>query len=110
MGDSRFKVAIWYVILYRGMLLALTNRSGGGIGGLTTALAITHFSKGRNDIKVDIYEAAARFTEIGAGFVLSLRPWRVMRTLGLDKDLEALLDFPVQNFPPSKLGDLSLNH
>lgn len=37
--------------------------SGGGIGGLICALALSV----NPDISVDVYEAAAQFTEVGAG-------------------------------------------
>lgn len=40
--------------------------SGGGIGGLTCALALSQYG----DIDVDIYEGASRFAEVGAGFGL----------------------------------------
>jgi NAD(P)-binding Rossmann-like domain len=43
--------------------------SGGGIGGLTLAVALSHYP----DIDVDIYESAHKFTEIGAGIGLWAR-------------------------------------
>ena len=57
---------------------------------MTAAVALARSS----DIKVDIYEAAQAFNEIGAGVVLWPRPWRVMAALGLDKDLRGLGDIP----------------
>ncbi|KAH8111745.1 FAD/NAD-binding domain-containing protein [Phellopilus nigrolimitatus] len=66
---------------------------GGGIAGLTTAIAIAHFSK-LKDVHIDIYEAAQAFTEIGAGVGMMRRPWRVMKTLGLDGKLRKLVNVP----------------
>lgn len=73
--------------------------SGGGIGGVAMALALSHFAKDK-DFKVDIYEAKQNFSEIGAGLTFSLRPWRILRSLGLDKELETLLDYTRLDFPP----------
>lgn len=69
-----------------------TYYSGGGIAGLTTALALTHFSKERHDIKLDVYEAATQFTEIGAGIGFWPRPWNILKKLGCTDDLERLLE------------------
>ena len=57
--------------------------SGGGIGGLCLAVALSKFS----DIHVDVYEAARSFTEVGAGVMIWGRTWRVMSLLGLDQTL-----------------------
>lgn len=60
--------------------------SGGGIGGLTLAVALASV----HDVHVDIYEAAQRFTEIGAGVGMWLRTWKIMQTLGLAPALEGI--------------------
>jgi salicylate hydroxylase len=39
------------------------------------------------DIDVDIYEAAAQFTEIGAGIGVWPRVWKTLAQLGIDEDL-----------------------
>lgn len=58
--------------------------SGGGIAGLTCAVAL---SKHR-DISIDIYEGATQFSDlIGGGLGMWLRTRKVMRQLGLDADL-----------------------
>ena len=49
--------------------LTLTSCSGGGIGGLTLAVALSKF----HDIDVTIYEAAQKLTEVGAGLGLFTR-------------------------------------
>lgn len=59
---------------------------GGGIGGLASAIAIARLNPA-NDIKLDIYEGAHAFTEIGAGVGLWKRPWSIMKKLGLADDL-----------------------
>ncbi|KAH9839368.1 FAD/NAD-P-binding domain-containing protein [Rhodofomes roseus] len=53
---------------------------GGGIGGLCLAVALSKHS----DIQVDLYEAAARFKEIGAGVMIWSRTWEILTLLGLD--------------------------
>lgn len=66
---------------------------------MTAALAITHFSKERKDIKVDIYEAASEFAEIGAGLAFYARPKTVMKVLGVADDLKALVAKPAGESP-----------
>ena len=75
------------------------THSGGGIAGLTAAIALTHFTKERRDIKVVVYEAAAKFTDIGAGVGFWPRPWKILKKLGLTNSLENLLEKPPQEFP-----------
>lgn len=60
--------------------------SGGGICGLTTAIAIAKLSRDK-DIHIDIYEASQAFTEVGAGVTVWRRPWQILKTLGLTEDL-----------------------
>ncbi|KAI0696714.1 FAD/NAD(P)-binding domain-containing protein [Cytidiella melzeri] len=69
---------------------------GGGIGGLTLAVALTSYP----DIDVQVYEAAGKLAEIGAGVMIWGRTWKILTTLGLaptlrrvagvsvDKDIE----------------------
>ncbi|KAL0956347.1 hypothetical protein HGRIS_002497 [Hohenbuehelia grisea] len=52
---------------------------GGGISGLCLAVALCRFSH----IKVDVYEAAEQFKEIGAGVMIWSRTWRILQLLGL---------------------------
>jgi salicylate hydroxylase len=57
---------------------------GGGIGGLTTALAMTQAG-----FAVTVYERAAQLTDQGAGITLAPNATRVLYHLGLGRDLEA---------------------
>ncbi|KAI0277471.1 salicylate hydroxylase [Russula aff. rugulosa BPL654] len=71
---------------------------GGGVGGLTLAFAL---SKSPN-IRVDVYEAASKFTEIGAGIVASWRTRQILTSLGLEEDIIRLLPFrPSEDKVPS---------
>ncbi|TFY79683.1 hypothetical protein EWM64_g4332 [Hericium alpestre] len=60
---------------------------GGGIGGLTLAFCLSQCP----DLQVDLYEATARFSEVGAGIGMWWRTWSIMKTLRLDGDIAALL-------------------
>ena len=56
---------------------------GGGIGGLTAALAL-----GRAGYRVAVYEQSPEFSEIGAGIMLTPNATRVLRHLGLEAALD----------------------
>ncbi len=56
---------------------------GGGIGGLTAALAMI-----RRGIAVDVYEQAAELKELGAGVQISPNGTRVLYALGLGETIE----------------------
>jgi salicylate hydroxylase len=56
---------------------------GGGIGGLTAALALL-----RHGIDVDIYEQAPELKELGAGVQISSNGTRVLYALGLGEAIE----------------------
>ena len=68
------------------MLLLL---SGGGVGGLTLAFALSRSP----NIRVDVYEAASKFAEIGAGIVIQWRIRQILASLGLEEDIIRLLPF-----------------
>ncbi|KAI0262367.1 salicylate hydroxylase [Gloeopeniophorella convolvens] len=71
---------------------------GGGVGGLTTAFALSRSS----DIHVDVYEAAPTFAEMGAGIGVWWRTRGVLKTLGLEDDLIRLLGIqPSEDRVPS---------
>jgi salicylate hydroxylase len=57
---------------------------GGGIGGLTTALAMTQAG-----FAVTVYERAAQLADQGAGITLAPNATRVLYHLGVGPDLEA---------------------
>ncbi|KAJ3727753.1 hypothetical protein C8R42DRAFT_638875 [Lentinula raphanica] len=60
---------------------------GGGIGGLTCAVAL----KDCANIELDIYEQATQITEIGAGITVWPRTWGVLKSMGLENDLLEIL-------------------
>lgn len=66
--------------------MSLPNHSGAGIGGLTCAVALSKYS----DIEVNVYEAATRFGEVGAG--LGLFP----------RELNAMIGFSQSNLAQSR--------
>ncbi|QUL36981.1 FAD-dependent monooxygenase [Erythrobacter sp. JK5] len=66
---------------------------GAGLGGLTCAIALR-----RNNIEVDVYEAAARIEETGAGLTLGLGAQHVYRALGVQGAVAAQA-CPAGNLP-----------
>lgn len=64
---------------------------GGGIGGLTTALAL--LSRG---LDVEVYEQAARLGELGAGIQISPNGTRILHALGLEQALSAIAVLPLR--------------
>src|SRR5215212_3447907 len=58
--------------------------AGGGIGGLTAALALL-----KNGIDVDVFEQAPELTEVGAGVQLAANGTRVLYALGVGEALKA---------------------
>lgn len=62
---------------------------GGGIGGLFAALCIHHHCKDLQ-VKIDVYEQASEFKEIGAGVGLGVNAARLFHKLGIGEDLNAL--------------------
>lgn len=61
--------------------------SGGGIGGLTLAIALGRYASPASSIEVDIYEADSEIRTVGAGITAWPRTWAMMRDLGLYEDL-----------------------
>ena len=92
---SKLRVAIWLVFFEKSFLFTFhlgiftPLLSGGGFGGLTLAYALSKSS----DIRVDVYEAASKFTEIGAGIGVYWRTRQVLKSLGLEDDVIRLLTF-----------------
>jgi salicylate hydroxylase len=64
--------------------------SGGGVGRLTLTFAL---SKSPN-IRVNIYEAASKFAEIGTGINVWWQFRQVLTSLGLEEHITCLLSFP----------------
>src|SRR2546427_10347593 len=59
--------------------------AGGGIGGLTAALALL-----RSGCDVDVYEQAAELKEVGAGLQLAANGTRALHELGIGDQLKSL--------------------
>jgi 3-hydroxybenzoate 6-monooxygenase len=64
---------------------------GGGIGGLSTALAIA-----RSGIEVVVLEASTEFVELGAGLQLAPNATRILADLGVFGDVEQVAVLPRQ--------------
>jgi len=64
---------------------------GGGIGGLTTALAL--LARG---LDVEVFEQAARLGELGAGIQISPNGTRILHALGLEQALAAIQSLPLR--------------
>ncbi|KAI0332310.1 FAD/NAD-P-binding domain-containing protein [Cubamyces sp. BRFM 1775] len=69
---------------------------GGGIGGLTLAVALSRYP----NIRVDVYEAAGQFKEIGAGVMIWSRTWKILSSLGMEEEFSRIAHAP----PDSKPG------
>ena len=93
-SHCKFRVAIWlvfpaknYLFSFLPRMLMLLLLSGGGIGGLTLAVALSRSP----NIHVDVYEAASKFAEVGAGIVVQWRVRQILASLGLEEDIIRLL-------------------
>lgn len=75
------------------------NYSGGGISGLCLAVALSKFA----DIDVQVYEAAQRFKEIGAGVMIWSRTWRILELMGLADDFSKIAHAPPDGSPGNRL-------
>ena len=53
---------------------------GGGIGGLTTALSLSHHC---SHLKISVFEQAPAYTEIGAGVGINVAAARILHALGV---------------------------
>ncbi|KAI0062891.1 FAD/NAD(P)-binding domain-containing protein [Artomyces pyxidatus] len=69
---------------------------GGGIGGLCLAVALSKYPS----IELSLYEAAGRFTEIGAGIMIWSRTWKILESLGLAEEFSKVAHAP----PDGSLG------
>jgi salicylate hydroxylase len=63
--------------------------AGGGIGGITTALALR-----QRGIEAQPFEQAEAFRQVGAGIQLSANATRILRTLGLGEALARVAVYP----------------
>lgn len=64
---------------------------GGGLGGLFTALCIHHHcAKANVHTKIDVYEQASQYKEIGAGLGLGANASRFLHEVGIGGQLNAI--------------------
>jgi len=63
--------------------------TGGGIGGLATALALA-----RKGIATEVFEQAEQFKEVGAGLQVGPNAFRIFEALGLTAEISKLATFP----------------
>jgi len=73
--------------------------SGGGISGLCLAVALSKFP----NVDVQVYEAAERFKEIGAGVMIWSRTWRILQLMGLADEFSRIAHSP----PDGSIGPFS---
>ena len=81
--------------------LHLHSTSGGGIGGLCLAVALSRYP----DIKVDVYEAAEQFKEIGAGVMIWSKTWRILELLGMATDASKVAHCPPDSSPGTTVAN-----
>lgn len=60
---------------------------GGGIGGLSCALSLAHHCPG---LKIDVYEQAPQYSEIGAGVGIAVNAAKILHRLGVGKEANAI--------------------
>lgn len=101
MSVKKLRVAIWYAAACYILPCQrfLGPRSGGGVGGLVCAVALSRY----HDIQVDVYEAASAFTEVGAGIGVWPRTWKILAALGLTDDLAKIAIVPPSEQPRTSL-------
>jgi len=68
------------------------------MGGLTLAFALADYQ----DLTIDVYEAAARFEEIGAGLAIWGRGVTALKRLGLEERLQKIAPLATESKSPFK--------
>ncbi|TRM68543.1 hypothetical protein BD626DRAFT_565370 [Schizophyllum amplum] len=63
---------------------------GGGLAGLSLVLSLQKFCSDRDALSIDLYDAAATFTEVGAGITIWPRTVALLRELGIADGLHNL--------------------
>ena len=75
------------LLIYKARCFLSDLNRGGGIGGLTLAVALSRIQPSINfinDVEIDVYEASSEFTQIGTGITLWPRAWKILvEQLGL---------------------------
>ncbi|KAK3986546.1 salicylate hydroxylase [Cladorrhinum sp. PSN332] len=62
---------------------------GGGISGLTTALFLHHFC-GHHEIKIDVYEQADEYRDIGSGVTIGVNAAKLLHIIGIGEAVNAI--------------------
>lgn len=60
---------------------------GGGIGGLACALSLAHHCPG---LRLDVYEQAAQYSEIGAGVGIGVNAAKILHRVGVGAQANAI--------------------
>lgn len=76
-------------------LLISQHHSGAGIGGLALAVVLGKFERADAPLEVTIYERYPEVPVFGAGISVWQRTWRVMELLGLNEELSAAAERPL---------------
>ncbi len=76
--------------------------AGGGIAGLTTALACL-----KAGLDVQLFEQASEFSEVGAGIQIGPNAARVMRAIGVEEQLDRCASFP--EYQELRLGQYNMS-
>jgi hypothetical protein len=63
---------------------------GGGIGGLSIALALAAYNLSLNAENVTVYEQASTYSDIGAGIAIGIQAARVLQKLGVWESVDAI--------------------
>lgn len=79
--------------------------AGGGIGGLSAALALS-----RAGMRVRVLEKAAEFGEIGYGIQLAPNAYRILRWMGIEDEIASTAVFPRKLVLMDALSDRELAH
>lgn len=58
------------------------------------------------DIRVDVYEAAEQFKEIGAGVMIWSKTWHILELLGLAFDASMIAHSPPNSSPGASISFL----
>jgi salicylate hydroxylase len=79
--------------------------AGGGIGGLTLAIALRKFG-----VEVEVFEQSRELGEIGAAVALSANGTRHLRTLGVDESLTSAFEPTFLQFRRWDSGEIIWSH
>jgi 2-polyprenyl-6-methoxyphenol hydroxylase-like FAD-dependent oxidoreductase len=93
------RIGIMYVFHQPTILCHLSTLCrGGGIGGLSLAMALSSLNLDHSAIDIDIYEATPELTQIGAGITFWPHAWKILEKVGVTAELATYLA-PGQHIP-----------